>query len=250
MTLYVSTTLRRHLFYIVSRVLTWDRLLSRRPRDVCHVVTAYIIVNRTIELYTCLALFSVTSHVETAVINSALHYDFILTLTSLIWDSQRSLPSIYSSNTRILAFDFVVAESRSTLTLILNFSKLLIRWINSYFFDANVAPWVPAHYKQISYAFLRVSQFASVLFPYVSRWISSTNPSTCSFNLTSAHLSIKEALKNRKRIDDIEDPYEIPVSVGFSLLVILSRVREVSLSVRKLLIQFIISFEIPFCLRL
>ena len=169
MTLYISTTLRRHSFYIVSRVLTWNRLLFRRLRDVCHVTTAYIIADRTIELYTCLALFSVTPHVETAVIDSALHCDFILILTSLIWGSQRSLPSICSSNTRILAFDFVVIESRSTLTLILNFSELLVRWISSYFFDANVASWVSAHCRQISCAFLRVSQFISVLFSYVSR---------------------------------------------------------------------------------
>ena len=127
MTLYVSITLRRHLFYIVCRVLTWDRLLSRRLRDVCHVAAAYIIANRITELYTCLALFSVTPHVKTAVIDSALHCDFILILTSLIWDSQRSLSSICSSNTRILVFDFVITESRSTLTFILNFSELLIR---------------------------------------------------------------------------------------------------------------------------
>ena len=250
MTLYISITLHRHLFCIVSRVLTWDRLLSRRSRNVCYVTAAYVIADRTTELYTCLALFSVASHVETAVIDSALHYDFILVLTSLIWDSQRSLSSICSSNTRILAFDFVVTEPRSTLILILNFSELLIRWISSYFFDANVASWVSAHCRQISYTFLRVSQFALVLFPYVNRWISSTNSSTCSFNLAFAHLSIKGALKNRKRIGDIGDPCGIPVSAGSSLLVILSRVREVSLSVRKLLVQFTISFGIPFCLRL
>ena len=50
----------------------------------CHVAAAYVIAGRTIELYTCLALFSVAPHVETAVIDSALHYDFILVLTSLI----------------------------------------------------------------------------------------------------------------------------------------------------------------------
>ena len=250
MTLYISITLRRYLFCIVSRVLTWDRLLSRRSRDVCHVAAAYVIADRTTELYTCLALFSVASHVETAVIDSALHYDSILALTSLIWGSQRSLPSICSPSTRILVFDFVVAEPRSTLALILNFPGLLVRWISSYFFGANVAPWVPAHCRQISCAFLRVSQFASVLFSYVSRWISSTNSFTYSFNLIFAHLLIKEALKNRKRIDDIEDLYKISVSADSSLLVILFRVREVSLLVRKLLIQFTISFEIFFCLRL
>ena len=89
-----------------------------------------------------------------------------------------------------------------------------------------------------------------MLFSYVSRWISSTNSFTYSFNLIFAYLLIKRALKNRKRIDDIEDSCEIFFSVDFSLLVILFRVREVSLLVRKLLVQFTISFEIPFCLRL
>ncbi len=57
-------------------------------------------------------------------------------------------------------------------------------------------------------------------------------------------------LKNKKRIDDIEDLYKILVSIDFSLLIILSKVREISLLIRKLLIQFIISFEIFFYLRL
>ncbi len=35
------------------------------------------------------------------------------------------------------------------------------------------------------------------------------NPSTCSFNLIFVYLLIKGALKNRKRIDDIEDLYKI-----------------------------------------
>ena len=50
----------------------------------CHVAAAYVIADRIIELYTCLALFNVASHVETIVIDSALHCDFILILTSLI----------------------------------------------------------------------------------------------------------------------------------------------------------------------
>ncbi len=62
------------------------------------------------------------------------------------------------------------------------------------------------------------------------------NPSTCSFNLIFAYLLIKGALKNRKRIDNIKDLYKIFVSIGFSLLVILSKVREISLLIRKLLI--------------
>ncbi len=76
------------------------------------------------------------------------------------------------------------------------------------------------------------------------------NSFTCSFNLVFIYLLIKEALKNKKRIDDIGDFYEISVSIDFSLLVILFRVREISLLIRKLLIQFIISFKIFFRLRL
>ncbi len=50
----------------------------------CHVAITYVIANRIIELYTCLALFNITPHIETIIIDNALYYDFILILTSLI----------------------------------------------------------------------------------------------------------------------------------------------------------------------
>ncbi len=50
----------------------------------CHVAAAYIIANHIIELYTYLALFNVTPYIKTAIIDSALHCDFILILISLI----------------------------------------------------------------------------------------------------------------------------------------------------------------------
>ncbi len=62
------------------------------------------------------------------------------------------------------------------------------------------------------------------------------NSFTYNFNLIFIYLLIKKALKNKKKINDIKDFYKIFVFINFNLFIILFKIREISLLIRKLFI--------------
>ncbi len=55
-------------------------------------------------------------------------------------------------------FNFIIKFFMHKLTVMLNLFDLQVKCMNLYFFEANVASWVWAHFKQMSCAQLNVSQ--------------------------------------------------------------------------------------------
>jgi len=60
------------------------------------------------------------------------------------------------------------------------------------------------------------------------------NPLTYNYNLTIIYSLINSALKNKKKIKEINNPSEIPISINFILLIILLIIMNKNLSSRKL----------------
>ena len=152
----------------------------------------------------------------------------------LMWGPYLSFPSIYKPSTFNSALRKIWWALKSTLAFILNFLRLRVRFISSYFLGANNAPCIWAHFKHILCVLSNILQLASMLISYTIRWILSTNPPTCILSPELAHFSISDALKNKNRIGEIGDPCGILASTGKILVVLLPMVIEVDLSVRKL----------------
>ena len=107
--------------------------------------------------------------------------------------------------THIFDFNLITEPFIYMLVIILNLFDFLMKCINSYFSDANVASWVQAHFTQTLCTLLNVLQISLMNLLYVRMLISFMKLSTFILIFNALHFSIKLALKNRKKINEIRN---------------------------------------------
>ncbi len=111
----------------------------------------------------------------------------------------------YILKTCTFDFDLITELSICMLVIMSNLFDFLMKCVNSYFFDVNVASWVWAHFAQTSCALLNVLQISLMNLSYVRMLMSFTKLSTSILIFNALHFSIRLALKNRKRIDKMRN---------------------------------------------
>ena len=102
-------------------------------------------------------------------------------------------------------FDLITELSIYMLIIMSNLFDFLMKCISSYFSNANVASWVQAHFMQTSCALLSILQISSMNLLYVRMLMSFTKLNTLILILNALHFSIRLALKNRKRINEMKN---------------------------------------------
>ena len=127
-----------------------------------------MIFDLIIVLYMCLTLLNVTSHVDAVNFVSASVWFVILFWIFLTWDSHFNFVFICNSKIRMFVLSVNCIFSKLIIVCILNFLKLLLKWISSYFVEKKIASWRRNHVVKISCSFSKVLQFSSVLVLYVS----------------------------------------------------------------------------------
>ncbi len=112
--------------------------------------------------YTCFTFMKIASHVKTF---KWLSVSILVTwLTSICWRCASHCSFMFSCifKTRTSDFNLIIELSICMLVIMLNFLDFLVKCVNSYFSDANVASWVWIHFAQISCVLLNVLQISSM----------------------------------------------------------------------------------------
>ncbi len=131
-----------------------------------------------------------------------------VTWFTLIWRKCTSHCNfMFSCTFRTCTSDFNLMTELSIYILIIisNLFDFLMKCVNSYFSDANVVSWVQAHFAQTSCALLSILQISSMNLLYVRMLMSFTKLSTLILIFNALHFSIRLALKNRKKIDEMRN---------------------------------------------
>ncbi len=190
--------------------------------------------------YTCFAFVKIIFYVKTFKWLSA---NILVTwLTSICqrYASHCSFMFSWIFKTCTSDFDLIIELSICMLVIMLNFLNFLVKCVNSYFSDANVASWVQTHFAQMSYILLNVLQISSMNLSYARMLMSFTKLSTLILILNALHFSIKLIWKNRKRIDEIKDSWDMSAFILHIVLVCLLNISNVFLFFRKLCAHLII----------
>ncbi len=128
----------------------------------CQTDASNAISDLTTVEYTCLAFVKIISHVKTFKWLSA---SILVTwLTSIYWRCTSHCSFMFSWISRTCTFDFdlIIELSICMLVITSNFLNFLVKCVNSYFSDVNVASWVQAHFAQMSCILLSVLQISSM----------------------------------------------------------------------------------------
>ncbi len=155
--------------------------------------------------YIYLTFIKIVSHVKTS---NQLSASIYVTWFTSIWQRCASHCNfMFSCTFRTCTSDFNLITELSICMLIImsNLFDFLMKCINSYFSDANVASWVWVHFMQTSCALLNVLQISSMNLLYVRMLISFTKLSTLILIFNALHFLIKLALKNKKRINEMRN---------------------------------------------
>ncbi len=159
--LNISTTWCRVWFWSVSSLhslLNSSSFLSRW----CQTDASNAISDLTTAEYTCLAFVKIASHVKTS---RWLSVSILVTWFIFICrrcTSHCSFMFSCTSRTCTSDFDLITKLSIYMLVIMLNLFNFLVKYVSSYFSDANVASWVQVHFAQTSCALLSVLQISSV----------------------------------------------------------------------------------------
>ena len=178
--------------------------------------------------YTCLAFVKIVFYVKTS---RQLSISILVTWLTFICRRCAFHDSFMFSwifKTRMFDFDLITELFICMLVVMLNFLDFLVKCVSSYFSDANVASWVQAHFMQTLYALLNVLQIS------LMNLISFMKSSTLILIFNALHFSIKLALKNRKKIDEMRDSWDMFTFISRIMLIFSSNISEVSQSFRKL----------------
>ena len=173
-------------------------------------------------------------------------FAFVFTRYSL----QRIFVSIYNPSTLITRSGQIKIIPSFTITIKFTFFGFLVRYTRLYFIGANVTLYIAIYLAYLRYAFFRIQQFLSIDLLQARRWISSIKPPIYTRSPNLLYPLIRGILKNRNRIGDTSNPQRIPVLASSIGLVLRSRVIDITLSLRKLAIYYIIRINILFTLRL
>ncbi len=128
----------------------------------CQTNALNAISDLTTAEYNCLAFVKIASHVKTL---RWLSVSILVTwFISICWKCASHCSFVFSCIFRIHMSDFDLITELSIYMLIImsNLFNFLLKCMNSYFSDANVASWVQAHFAQTSCALLNILQISSV----------------------------------------------------------------------------------------
>jgi len=206
----------------------------------CQTDALNAISDFTIAEYICLAFVKIVSHVKTS---SQLSASIHVTWFALIWWRCASHCNfIFSCTLRTCTFDFNLITELFIYMLIimLNLFDFLMKCVNSYFSDANVASWVQAYFMQTLCALLNVLQISSMNLSYARMLMLFTKLSTSILILSALHFSIRLALKNRKRIDEMKNLCDMFAFILRMSLICSSNLSNLSQFSRKLHAHLII----------
>ncbi len=171
----------------------------------CQTDASNAISDLTTAEYICLAFVKIVFHVKTS---SQLSASIHMTWFTLIWRRCMSHCNfMFSCTFRTCTSDFdLITELFICMLIIMsNLFDFLMKCVSSYFSDANVASWVQAYFMQMSCALLSVLQVSSMNLLYVRMLMSFMKLSTSILILNALHFSIRLALKNKKRIDEMRN---------------------------------------------
>ncbi len=155
--------------------------------------------------YIYLAFVKIISHVKTL---SRLSASIHVTWFASIWRRCMSHHNfMFSCTFRTCMSDFNMMTELSIYMLVImsNLFDFLMKYVSSYFSDANVASWVQAHFMQTLCILLSVLQISSMNLSYVRMLMLFMKSSTSILIFSALHFSIRLALKNRKRISEMKD---------------------------------------------
>jgi len=131
-------------------------------------------------------------------------------------------------------FDLITELFIYMLVIMLNFLNFLVKCVNSYFSNANVVSWVQAHFAQMLCILLSVLQISSMNLSYARMLMSFTKSSTSILIFNALHFSIKLMLKNRKKINEMKDFWDMFAFILCIVLICSLNINDVSLFFRKL----------------
>jgi len=184
--------------------------------------------------YIYLAFVKIVFHVKTS---SQLSASICVTwFTSIWWRCMFHRNFMFNCTFKTCTSDFnlIIELSICMLIIMLNFFDFLMKCVNSYFFDANVASWVQAHFMQMSCALLNVLQISSMNLSYVRMLMLFMKSSTLILIFSALHFLIRLALKNRKKIYEMRDFCNMFAFISRMSLICSLNLSDVSRFLRKL----------------
>ncbi len=203
----------------------------------CQTNVSNAISDLTTTEYICLAFVKIVSYVKTS---SWLSASIYITWFTSIWRrcaSHRNFMFNCTFRTCTSDFNLITELFICILIIMSNLFDFLMKCINSYFSDANVASWVQAHFAQMSCTLLSVLQISSMNLLYVKILMSFTKSSTSILIFNASHFSIRLALKNRKRIDKMRNFCNMFAFILCMSLVCSLNLSDVSWFLRKLCVH-------------
>jgi len=166
--------------------------------DVLNAISDFITAK-----YICFAFVKIALYMKTL---SQLSASIHVTWFTLIWRRCMSHCNfMFSCTFKTCTSDFNLITKLSIYMLVImsNLFDFLMKCVNSYFSDVNVASWMQAHFAQTLCILLNVLQISSMNFLYAKMLTWFMKLSTSILILNALHFSIRLALKNRKRINEI-----------------------------------------------
>ncbi len=200
----------------------------------CQTDASNAISDLTTAEYICLAFVKIASHVKTSSQLSASIY--VMWFTLIWWRCTFHRNFMFSCTFRTCMSDFNLITELSIYMLVImsNLFDFLMKCVNLYFSDANVASWVQAHFAQMLCTLLNVLQISSMNLLYARMLMSFTKSSTSILILNALHFLIRLALKNRKKINEMRNFCNMSAFILCMLLIYLLNLSNVSRFLRKL----------------
>ncbi len=162
----------------------------------CQTDALNAISDLTTAEYICFAFVKIVSYVNTSnQLSASIH----MTWFTSIWRRCTSYCNfMFSCTFRTCMFDFNLITELSIYMLIImsNLFNFLMKCVNSYFSDANVASWVQAHFAQTSCILLSILQISSMNLLYIRMLMSFMKLNTLILIFSASHFSIRLVLKN------------------------------------------------------
>ena len=171
----------------------------------CQTDVSNAISDLTTAEYIYLAFVKIISHVKTSSwLSASIHVTWF---TLIWWRCTSHCNFMFSCTFRTCTsdFDLIIELSIYILIIMSNLFNFLMKCVSLYFSDANVTSWVQTHFMQTSCTLLNVLQISSINLLYVRMLMSFTKLSTSILIFNALHFSIRLALKNRKRIDEMRN---------------------------------------------
>jgi len=200
----------------------------------CQTDASNAISDFTTAEYIYFAFVKIASHVKTS---SQLSVNIHVMWFTSIWQKcMFHCNFMFSCTFRTCTSDFNLITELFIYMLIimLNFFDFLMKCVNSYFSDVNVASWMQVHFMQTSCILLNVLQISLMNLSYAKMLISFTKLSTLILILNALHFLIRLALKNRKKIDEMKNLCDIFAFILCMSLICLLNLSDVSWFLKKL----------------